>query len=153
MKELNKFFLESLDDSKLLAEKIAKFAKRSFVICLHGDLGSGKTTFARYFINTLSKKKHNVQSPTFPMVYTYESTKFTIWHFDLYRLSLPQEVFNLDYELALDDIVIIEWPNIIQEYLPPNRVEIFFSEDLALRRFATVRFCGNLGGLSFNNNE
>ena len=43
--------------------------------------------------------------------------------------------------------------NIIKEFLPPNRVEIFFSEDKALRRFATVRFCGNLGGLSINNNE
>ncbi len=144
MKEQKQIFLKSTSDTKILANKIARFAKKNFFLCLYGDLGSGKTTFAKYFINSLSKKKQNVQSPTFTMVKTYELSKHLIWHFDLYRLTVPDEIFNLDFEIAVNDIVIVEWPEIIKDYLPENRIEIFLSEDSKLRRFANLNFFGSL---------
>lgn len=143
MKELNKIFLKSTNNTKILASRIAEHAEKKLFIGLYGDLGSGKTTFARFFINAFSKGNHNVKSPTFSMVNTYELQDFTIWHFDLYRLKVAEEIFYLDYDMALNDIVIVEWPEIIKRYLPKNRIEVIFSEDANLRRFANLRFLGN----------
>tara|TARA_B100001027_G_C16207755_1_gene303637 strand:+ start:77 stop:538 length:462 start_codon:yes stop_codon:yes gene_type:complete len=143
MKELNKIFLKSTKNTEILASRIAKHAEKKLFIGLYGDLGSGKTTFARFFINAFSNGNYNVKSPTFSMVNTYELQDITIWHFDLYRLKVAEEIFHLDYDMALNDIVIVEWPEIIKRYLPENRIEIIFSEDADLKRFANLRFLGN----------
>ena len=68
MKEIKKFFLKNHNDTKTIAIKLSKIVKKKFFVCLNGNLGSGKTTFANYLINALSKTKLNVLSPTFPMV-------------------------------------------------------------------------------------
>ena len=62
-----------------------------------------------------------------------------IWHYDLFRLSNKKEIFELDFELALLDCVIVEWPEIITEYLPHKRIDIHLDEDESLLRYATVR--------------
>ena len=62
-----------------------------------------------------------------------------VWHYDLFRLKNKTEIFELDFELALLDCVIVEWPEIITEYLPHKRIEIHLDEDESLLRYATVR--------------
>ena len=58
---------------------------------------------------------------------------FNIWHYDLYRLSNKTEIFALDFDLALNDIVLIEWPAIIKDFLPSERIDIFFKEDTSIK--------------------
>ena len=94
---------------------------------------------ASLIINNLSKKKIRVLSPTFSLVNIYDLKNIKVWHYDLFRLSNKKEIFELDFELALLDCVIVEWPEIITEYLPHKRIEIHLDEDESLLRYATVR--------------
>ena len=88
------------------------------VICLFGDLGSGKTTFARYLIKSLYKnyKKEPpilIKSPSFPILLTYEINNFEIYHYDLYRISKSSELIELNiFEELANSITLIEWPEI-----------------------------------------
>ena len=70
-----------------MAKKIAKIVLPKSLILIRGKLGVGKTTLAKYLINSLSQKKTNVPSPSFPIVNTYEFPELKIWHYDLYRLK------------------------------------------------------------------
>jgi len=102
------------------------------VICLRGDLGSGKTTFSQFLIHALTASNEPVTSPTFNLVHNYKSPKGMIWHFDLYRLEDKEEIYNIGIDDAFDSgISIIEWPEIIEDYLPKNIINIHlkFTED------------------------
>ena len=144
IKDEFKIYLTSLERTKKIAEILSQNAKKSFFICLHGDLGTGKTTFTRFFINSLSDKKINVPSPTFSMVQFYEFKRFNIWHYDLYRMSDKTEIFALDYDLAMNDVVLIEWPEIITDLLPLKRIDIFFKEDQNRKLYAKIKLIGDL---------
>ena len=144
MKDEFKIYLPNLNATKNIAELLARQAKNGFFISLRGSLGTGKTTFTRYFINYFSTKKINVISPTFPLLQIYNMQKFDIWHYDLYRLKKSSEIFLLDFEEALNNIVIIEWPEIIESLLPKKRIEIHFKEDIKRNLFMKVFFVGDL---------
>ncbi len=138
MKDEFKIYLKNLVDTKNLAKKIAKIVLPKSLILIRGKLGVGKTTLAKYLINTLSQKKINVPSPSFPIVNTYEFPELKIWHYDLYRLKKKNDIFELDIELALMDCVIIEWPEIVEDLLPEKRIDISIEEDNSCLRFAMV---------------
>ena len=144
MKEIKKFFLKNHNDTKTIAIKLSKIVKKKFFVCLNGNLGSGKTTFANYLINALSKKKLNVLSPTFPMVKHYVLGEFNIWHYDLYRLKKSYEIYSLDYDKAINEIIIMEWSEKIEKLLPRNRLEIHFDEDKNFNRYITIHSFGNI---------
>jgi tRNA threonylcarbamoyl adenosine modification protein YjeE len=95
-----------------LAAKLAALAKQGDVLALKGDLGAGKTAFARAFVRAyLDNPREEVPSPTFTLVQTYEGARGAVWHFDLYRLSCPGEAEELDIEEAFASAVsLIEWP-------------------------------------------
>ena len=97
--------VKSLNETKILAQKVSKLISIPFFICLSGDIGSGKTTFARFLINQFSKKKIKVLSPTFPIVQIYDLKTVNIWHYDLYRIEKKNEFFNLDFDTAMLVIV------------------------------------------------
>jgi len=111
------------------------------VICLNGDLGSGKTTFARGFLAALGVGDE-VPSPTFNLLLTYDTARGPVWHFDLYRLTAPDEV----YELGIEDgfavaICLIEWPDRLGPLLPADRLDLtlsFAAEVGADARHATL---------------
>ena len=117
---------------KRFSEKTFRFIKKFNTIFLYGELGVGKTTFAKYLINNLQEKEKNkiteIPSPTFNLVYEYKIKKLRIQHYDLYRLKNKSEIYNLDIELALRDCTIIEWPEIIEDILPNDRINIYFTE-------------------------
>ena len=139
MKDEFKINLVNLRETEKLAQNIAyNIEPRSF-ISLRGKLGVGKTTLASLIINNLSKKKIRVLSPTFSLVNIYDLKTIKVWHYDLFRLRNKKEIFDLDFELALSDCVIVEWPEIITEYLPHKRIDIHLDEDESLLRYATVR--------------
>jgi tRNA threonylcarbamoyladenosine biosynthesis protein TsaE len=108
-----------------LARALAALVRPGDVIALCGDLGLGKTTFARFFIRAQLGEDTEVPSPTFNLVQTYETNVGTIWHFDLYRLESPDEAFELGIEEAFaDGISLIEWPDRLGDLLPTERLEI-----------------------------
>ncbi len=144
MKEQYDIHLKNLNECAKLAKKISKFIQHESFLCLYGDLGSGKTTFARFLINSLADKKTKVLSPTFPILQTYDLSKIKIWHYDLYRISKKDEIFNLDFETALKDCVIVEWPEIVKDFLPKNRIDFFFFEDKHFNRRVKIKFFGKI---------
>ena len=118
--------------TRKLAEKLSKICIAGSTILLFGDLGVGKTTFARAFITELSGLNQEVPSPTFTLLQTYDvhdpeaATPMTIYHFDLYRLSSPDEAYELGIEDAFNDgICLIEWPDRLEGLVPAERLEVF----------------------------
>jgi tRNA threonylcarbamoyladenosine biosynthesis protein TsaE len=104
-------FLQDLVALQNLAKEIAQRLNCGDIITLMGDLGVGKTEFARALIRTLTHTKQTVPSPTFTLLQTYESFLCPIYHFDLYRLEDPDEVHELGLEEALNEgVTLIEWP-------------------------------------------
>ena len=120
-----KIELAGLKDTHNLAERIAILAEIGDVISLSGDLGAGKTEFARAFIRALTDADEEVPSPTFTLVQTYEGKSGEIYHFDLYRINTPEEVLQLGIEDAFrDGIAIIEWPEKMGQFLPRGRLDV-----------------------------
>jgi tRNA threonylcarbamoyladenosine biosynthesis protein TsaE len=112
-----------------LAAALAGKARRGDVILLSGDLGAGKTHFARAFINALAPTPEEVPSPTFTLVQTYQGRgDLEIWHFDLYRLKAPEEAYELDIEEAFTEgISLVEWPDRLGSLKPREHLEIALS--------------------------
>lgn len=123
--------------TRTLAALFAGLARAGDVIALRGDLGAGKTAFARAFIRSSGAVGEEVPSPTFTLVQIYETDAAPIWHFDLYRLRSPEEAWELGIEEAFAaGIALIEWPDRLGPLLPPHRVEITleFGEGVQERR-------------------
>ena len=107
-----------------LAARLAECARPGDVIALRGDLGTGKTTFARAFIHALGGTEE-VPSPTFTLVQIYALRAAVIWHFDLYRLQSPEDAWELGIEEAFSTgIALIEWPERLGPLLPERRLDI-----------------------------
>ena len=122
--------LKSLEDTKKFSKNISKIVNNGDIIFLYGEIGVGKTTFVRFFINHLESKnkikKSDVLSPTFNIVYDYKLNGKKILHYDLYRLKNYNDISQLGiFETSYDSIKIIEWPELIKPK-PKNRVDIFF---------------------------
>jgi tRNA threonylcarbamoyladenosine biosynthesis protein TsaE len=114
----------SSEETKKLASEIAGRTKIGDTLALYGDLGSGKTTFTRYLVESLGLK-NRVQSPTFVIARKYGY----INHIDLYRITSEKEVEDLGMKEILEDrscITIIEWPELSEKMLPENTVRIYF---------------------------
>jgi tRNA threonylcarbamoyladenosine biosynthesis protein TsaE len=111
-----------------LAARVAPLARPRDVIALGGELGTGKTHFARAFIRTLAEPDEEVPSPTFSLVQTYDTAAGSVWHFDLYRIRRPEEALELGIEDALaEGIVLIEWPDRLGALLPPERLDVMLA--------------------------
>ena len=148
-------FIELPDEAATaaLAARLAALARPGDVIALKGELGAGKTSFARAFIQTRGGAQP-VPSPTFTLVQVYQFDDVAIWHFDAYRLRDPEEAWELGIEDAFHDgISLIEWPERFGPLLPAGRLEITLSAGLAPEaRVAAIDAAGDwaarLGGLA-----
>ena len=126
----DKIDLSSEKKTKELANRFLKKIKVGDVIFLYGEMGVGKTTFVRYLINGFQKKNElkitDVTSPTFTLLNEYQIDKIKINHYDLFRIKSKEEVQNLDlFENNLNQITIIEWPQIIEKK-PKNLIKLIF---------------------------
>jgi len=122
--------LKSLEDTQNFSKNISKIISAGDIIFLYGEIGVGKTTFVRFFINYLESKNgikdSDVLSPTFNIVYDYNVGNIKILHYDLYRLKNYKDISQLGmFETSNDSIKIVEWPELI-ETKPKDRVDIQF---------------------------
>ena len=112
-------------DTIELAENIEAEKFPGMVICLNGELGSGKTVFTKGLAAALGIDD-TITSPTFNIIKEYHDGEMPLYHMDIYRLEGNIESTGiLDY-FNLDGIVIIEWANMIEDYLPEERLDVFF---------------------------
>lgn len=108
-----------------LSALLAKLARPGDIFALWGDLGVGKTAFARAFINELTNHVEEVPSPTFTLVQMYDTLKGAVYHLDMYRLEQPDDALELGVEDAFaDGICLIEWPDRLGPWLPHDRLDV-----------------------------
>lgn len=122
MKEL---ILNNVEQTRAWARDFAKTLSAPVVVALHGDLGMGKSEIARTIIQTLRGADTVVPSPTFTIVQSYDG----ISHFDLYRIEDASELTEIGLEHAMqNDITLIEWPEIAQDFLPADAIHIYIMQ-------------------------
>ncbi len=122
------YISKSEQETGVLAAALASHLSPPDIIALEGDLGAGKTAFARALIRAANGKQIEVPSPTFTLVQTYPILDYEIWHFDLYRLTGPDDAYELGIEDAFASAIsLIEWPDRLTGRLPPDWLEIHFS--------------------------
>ncbi len=129
-----KYISHNEDETILLADKFAQNLQPGDIVCLWGDLGVGKSVFCRAVIRSLlGNNDIEVPSPTFTLVQNYDipaiNNKYNkdvqIWHFDLYRISDEEEIYEIGWEEALaSGISLIEWPEKLGDLLPERRIDI-----------------------------
>ena len=127
-----------------LVVKLSKYLKSGDVISLEGDLGTGKTTIVQKISKELGIKE-NIKSPTFNYVLEYNSGKFPLYHFDVYRISDPMEIYEIGYEDYIygEGVTVIEWGNIIETELPKEYIKILLEYTGEESRNIEVRVEGN----------
>ena len=116
---------KSEEETMEIAENIESEKFPNMIICLIGDLGSGKTIFTKGFANSLGIEE-NITSPTFNIINEYTGGEAPLYHMDLYRLDGDVRNLGLDEYFSKDGIVIIEWADMIEDYLPEERLDIKF---------------------------
>jgi tRNA threonylcarbamoyl adenosine modification protein YjeE len=127
-------------DTENFAVQIASSLSGGEVLLLSGELGAGKSVFARALIRALKGDPTlEVPSPTFTLVQTYDTPRGLVWHFDLYRIEDPEEIYEIGWEEALaGGIVIIEWPQRLGALIPHRTVGIGFTIGEPHERVITV---------------
>jgi len=111
--------------TQALGRAVAQALRAHEAVCLSGPLGAGKSTLARALIRALTTPQEEAPSPTFTLVQFYEGPRLKVAHFDLYRLSSPDEAYEIGLDEALEDgAAVIEWPERLAGRLPPDRLDI-----------------------------
>ena len=146
--------ISSLKDLHKVTNKISEIILPGDYLFLFGEIGVGKTTFARQLINVFELKNNNkkseVPSPTFNILFEYELKDFIIKHYDLYRLKNEEEIKNLElFEIEEKNITLIEWPELIKNK-PTNRIDLFFKYTKNMKqRILNIKLAGRLKKYDF----
>ena len=128
----SKIDISSKESIKALAENLTSYLIKGSTVCLYGEIGVGKTTLVKNFINIKQKKNNlpltEVTSPTFNLLNEYEISDLVIRHYDLYRLKFKSEINNLDlYNIGNDTITFIEWPELVEKKKLFKNLDLIFS--------------------------
>ncbi len=118
--------LADIAATQACAKNMAPLLKKGEALLLSGDLGAGKTVFARALIKALGATGE-IPSPTFTLLQSYELPDITLFHFDLYRLKTPQEIEEIGFDEALaDGAAVVEWPEKAEAYMPREALNLRF---------------------------
>ena len=128
----SKIDISSEENTKELAKKLSNYLKGGEIIFLYGEMGVGKTTFVKHFINQFQIDKKvkitEVTSPTFNLLNEYELNDLIIKHYDLFRIKNKSEIINLDvFNNHQNSITLIEWPQLIDKENSIKTIDIIFS--------------------------
>lgn len=137
------YIVHNLGETEELAKKLSLLDLKGKCLLLNGDLGAGKTTFTKFLLKYLGVKSI-VSSPTFTILNEY-SGNYPIYHFDMYRITSPDELYELGFEdyltnknsqKVISGLKIIEWGENVKEILPKNSIDIDIEKiDDTTRRF------------------
>jgi tRNA threonylcarbamoyladenosine biosynthesis protein TsaE len=120
-----KIHLADAEATASLASILAQNVQSGDTVLLLGEVGAGKTHFARSFIKSLLTVDEDVPSPTFTLVQTYDTVIGEVWHSDLYRLSAEQEIEELGlFDAMIEAVCLIEWPDRLGSYTPTDALHI-----------------------------
>ena len=127
------FYSNSAIETENFAKKLAQKAKTGNIYCLNGDLGAGKTAFAKGFAKGLGIED-DIVSPTFTLINEYFSGNLPLYHFDVYRIQDITEMQDTGYEEYFygDGICLIEWSVLIKELIPASAISISIERDLSI---------------------
>lgn len=120
------YISNSEEETGEIAKNFASKLDVGDIICLYGDIGAGKSVFARAMIRKLiNNPDEDVPSPTFTLVQNYEADGMSIYHYDLYRIENPEEMWELDWDESLSEsVTIVEWPEKLGYLLPEQHIRI-----------------------------
>ncbi|MEG0297068.1 MAG: tRNA (adenosine(37)-N6)-threonylcarbamoyltransferase complex ATPase subunit type 1 TsaE [Clostridium sp.] len=126
------FLVNTVEQTTELGIKLGKILNSGDVVCLTGDLGTGKTHISKGIANGLGITDH-ITSPTFTIVNEYDSGRLKLFHFDVYRVSDPDEIYAIGFDdyIFSDGVSLIEWANYIEEILPSDYLHIHIEKDLS----------------------
>lgn len=127
---MKSFKTVSQDETCALGRKLGELLKAGDVVCLVGDLGTGKTAFTKGIAEALGISGY-ITSPTFTFVNEYQGW-LPMFHFDVYRIGEPEDLFEIGFEeyLEQDGVVIIEWANMIKDILPSDYIWVEINKDI-----------------------
>ncbi len=132
-----RFISDSEQETAEIASKLAKKVKVGDIIALYGTLGAGKTAFCRGFIQSLIPEKE-VPSPTFTLLQVYDTSNYSVYHFDMYRLKSPEEAYEIGIEDAFaEGVSLIEWPEKMGNILPKKHISVTL-ETKGTKRIITI---------------
>ena len=142
----SKIDITSEKSTRELAEKLTSYFKGGEYIFLHGEMGVGKTTFVKYFINKFQTdeqlKLTEVTSPTFNLLNEYETSHIMIKHYDLFRIKNSLEIKDLDiFDVKSQTITFIEWPQILENNAKVKSIDLLFAYENELKN-RTVQIKG-----------
>ncbi len=122
---IEKIISKGPEETKAFGKHLAKSLRSGDIICLFGDLGSGKTTLIKGIAEGLNISQENVKSPTFVLMNIYEG-RLPLFHFDLYRLEDLQGISSIGYDEFLygNGVSVIEWADRLGEFLPKKYLKI-----------------------------
>ena len=128
----SKIDISSEETTKELAKKLSNYLKGGEIIFLYGEIGVGKTTFVKYFINQFQFDKKikitEVTSPTFNLLNEYDLDDLTIKHYDLFRIKDKSEIINLNiFNNDHNTITLIEWPQLIDKQNSIETINMIFN--------------------------
>lgn len=134
MKEIKTF---SAEETMEIGRKLGSLLQGGELICLNGDLGTGKTAFTGGVAKALGIEGY-ITSPTFTLVNEYKG-RLAMYHFDVYRIADPEEMFEIGFEEYLESngVVLVEWADLIREILPEEYIGVDIRK--ALSEGVTVR--------------
>lgn len=130
-----------------LGEKLGQIAQAGQIICLNGDLGVGKTVFTQGFAKGLGIEE-SVNSPTFTIIQVYDEGRLPLYHFDVYRIGDPAEMYEIGYEdyFFSEGVCLIEWSKLIEELIPKNAATVLIEKNLDkgldYRKITVEGICG-----------
>ena len=131
MQMIKNIYLDNDKETREIGFKLGKLLKPGSIVCLIGDLGAGKTTMTQSLAEALEVDDY-ITSPTFTIVNEYDSGRLKLNHFDVYRVSDPDEIYAIGFDdyIFSDAVSIIEWANYIEEILPKDFLHIYIEKDL-----------------------
>ncbi|QBF29617.1 tRNA (adenosine(37)-N6)-threonylcarbamoyltransferase complex ATPase subunit type 1 TsaE [Thalassococcus sp. S3] len=133
---------KSESDTAAIARVIAKDLAPGDTILLEGEIGAGKTHFARAMIQSLLDMPEDVPSPTFTLVQTYDTTKGEVWHADLYRITSMDELEELGLNGAFETaICLVEWPDRMADMAPSGALHLKLDADATDDGVRHLTFC------------
>lgn len=126
------FEINSVEQTTQLGINLGRLLNAGDIVCLTGDLGTGKTHITKGIAKGLDIDD-NITSPTFTIVNEYDSGRLKLNHFDVYRVSDPDEVYAIGFDdyIFSDAVSVIEWANYIEEILPEDLLHIRLEKDLS----------------------